>query len=316
MNKRGIDISHHQGDINFESLKGNIDFAMVRTSYGNFYIDKKYKRNIEGLEKINVPYGLYHFSYATTKEEAIGEAKGFLNIIKNYKPLYPVVIDIESSSRTEDVKKDTLVDIADTFCKMIEEKGYYVMIYSNLNYFETKLNSPALNKFDKWVAQWKDKFTYKGNAGMWQYSSKGKMPGISGNVDLDISFRDYPSIIKNKNLNNYKDTGNNTSNNEINYVVKKGDTLTSIAKKYNTTWKVLASYNNISNPNKIYPGQIIKIPNGNSSIKPTTYVVKKGDTLTSIAKKYNTTWRSIYNKNKSVIGNNPNKIYPGQVLTI
>lgn len=317
MSKKGIDISHHQGDINFSKLKGNIDFAMVRTSYGNFHLDKKYKRNIKGLESIGVPYGLYHFSYATNVEEAKGEAKGFINIIKNYKPLYPVVVDIESSSRTQNVKKDTLVDIANTFCEMVEKAGYYVMIYANLNYFETKLNSSKLNKYDKWVAEWRDKFTYGGNAGMWQYTSKGRMPGIEGNVDLDTAFRNYPKIIKEEKLNNYNGVANdnNSNNSEINYVVKKGDTLSKIASKYNTTYQKLAKYNNIKNPNKIYPGQIIKIP-GTNNINPSTYVVKKGDTLSKIASKFNTTWKKIYENNKDVIGSNPNKIYPGQVLKI
>lgn len=317
MSKKGIDISHHQGDIDFNKLKGNIDFAMVRTSYGDFHLDKKYKQNIEGLESIDVPYGLYHFSYATTKEEARSEAKGFLNIIKNYKPLYPVVIDIESSSRTENLKKDTLVDIANIFCKEVQDAGYYVMIYANLNYFETKLNSSILNKYDKWLAEWRDKPTFDKPFGMWQYSSKGSKPGINGNVDLDVAYKDYPKIIKEAKLNNYK-SSNNVDNNfgDINYVVKKGDTLSKIAAKYNMTYIYLAKYNNISNPNRIYPGQIIKIPNKKQDINPTTYVVKKGDTLSSIARKYNTNWKNIYDKNKNIIGNNPNKIYPGMTLKI
>ena len=77
MEKRGIDISHHQGDIDFDTLKGNIDFAMVRTSYGSFYEDKKYKQNILGLERVKIPYGLYHFSYATSVDSAKKEAEGF-----------------------------------------------------------------------------------------------------------------------------------------------------------------------------------------------------------------------------------------------
>lgn len=321
MSKNGIDISHHQGDIDFNKLKGNIDFAMVRTSYGNFHLDKKYKRNIEGLEKIGVPYGLYHFSYATNTEEAKGEANGFLNIIKNYKPLYPVVIDIESSSRTENVKKDTLVDIAKTFCSLVQNAGYYVMIYSNLNYFETKLNSSSLNIYDKWVAEWRNEFTYNGSAGMWQYSSKGKKPGINGNVDLDISFKDYPKIIKDNKLNNYNSNNstNDNANNYISYVVKKGDTLSGIASKYGISWKTLYNDNKSvigSNPNKIYPGQVIKVPSNSNNISPVKYVVKKGDTLSGIASKYGISWKDLYNKNKSVIGSNPNKIYPGQVLNI
>ena len=313
MEKRGIDISHHQGDIDFDKLKGNIDFAMVRTSYGSFYEDKKYKQNILGLERVKIPYGLYHFSYATSIESAEKEAEGFINIIKKYNPTYPVVIDIEASDRTSNVRGDTLVDIADTICRKIEEAGYYAMIYANLDYLNNKLNDSRLDKYDKWLAEWKSKPTYNKNFGIWQYSSKGSIPGINGNVDLNISYKDYPSIIKIV-KEEEKSTDNNMLN-DVNYVVKKGDTLSAIASKYATTYQRLASYNNIKNPNKIHPGQIIRVP-GNIKITPNTYVVKKGDTLSSIAKKYGISWQNLYEKNKTIIGKNPNKIYPGQIFNI
>lgn len=316
MQKKGIDISHHQGDIDFDKLKGNIDFAMVRTSYGSFYEDKKYKRNIKELERVKIPYGLYHFSYATNVESAKKEATGFINIIKKYNPLYPVVIDIESSSRTSNVRNDTLVDITSTICSMIESAGYYVMIYANKDYLTGKLNSSKLDRYDKWLAEWSSKPTYNKNFGIWQYSSKGSLPGIVGNVDLNIAYKDYPSIINNKKSDtSSSDRKEEDSNSVINYVVKKGDTLSAIASKYNTNYKSLAEYNNIKNPNKIYPGQIIKIPN-KTTPTPTTYIVKKKDTLSAIASKYNTTWKKLYEKNKNVIGKNPNKIYPGMVLKI
>ena len=310
MEKKGIDISHHQGDIDFDKLKGNIDFAMVRTSYGLFYEDKKYKKNIQGLEKIGVPYGLYHFSYATSIDEAKKEANSFIKIIKNYNPTYPVVIDIESSSRTSNVRSDALVDITDTICSIIEKAGYYVMIYANLDYLNGKLNSNKLDRYDKWLAQWTDKPTYSKNFGIWQYTSKGNVPGIKGNVDLNISYKDYPSIIGNKKSN---DTIKTSS---INYVVKKNDTLIKIANKYNLSYKALARYNNIKNPNKIFVGQIIKIPSDKSKIKPSTYIVKKGDTLIKIAIKYNLDWKKLYELNKNIIGDNPNLIKVGQVLNI
>ena len=312
MEKKGIDISHHQGDIDFDKLKGNIDFAMVRTSYGAFYEDKKYKQNILGLERVKIPYGLYHFSYATSVDSAKKEAEGFINIIKKYNPTYPIVIDIEASNKTSNVRGDTLVDIADTICRKIEEAGYYAMIYANLGYLNNKLNDSRLDKYDKWLAEWKSKPTYSKNFGIWQYSSKGSIPGINGNVDLNISYKDYPSIIKN--VKEEKSTDNNMLN-DVNYVVKKGDTLSAIASKYGTTYQWLASYNNIKNPNKIYPGQIIRVP-GNIKITPNTYVVKKGDTLSSIAKKYGISWKNLYEKNKTIIGKNPNKIYPGQIFNI
>ena len=97
------------------------------------------------------------------------------------------------------------------------------------------------------------------------------------------------------------------------YTVQAGDTLSGIASKYGTTYQELARINNIANPNVIYPGQVIKI-NGGTVEK--TYTVKSGDTLSGIANKYGTTWKKLYEKNKSVIGNDPNLIKPGQVLKI
>lgn len=312
MNKNGIDISEYQGDISFEELKGNIDFAFVRTSIGNFREDRKYKQNINGLESIGVPYGVYHYSYATNIDEAREEASKFINIIRNYKPLYPAVIDLEANSVNKNVSKSVLNRVAATFCEELEEAGYYAMIYSNKNFFEAVLNESILDKYDKWLGQWTDNPTYNKPFGIWQYTSKGSAPGINGNVDKDIAYKDYPTIIVKQGLNGV-DTGEPITT--INYVVKKGDTLSGIAKEYNTTYQKLALDNNIENPNLIYPGQIIKIYES-GTINPTTYIVKKGDTLSSIAKKYNTTWQAIYNNNKSVIGSNPDIIRPGQVLII
>lgn len=318
MERKGIDISHHQGDIDFDKLKGSIDFAMVRTSYGDFYKDRKYKQNIEGLEKIGVPYGLYHFSYATDVAGAKKEVEGFLNLIKDYKPLYPVVVDMESFETREPISNDTLVEIANTFCSAIEKNGYYAMIYANLDYLNNKLNNNSLNKYDKWLAQWSSKPTYDKEFGIWQYSSSGSKPGINGRVDLDISYKDYPAIIKKNGLNN---TGDNTSNPEVPkpenliYVVKKNDNLTNIASKYGTTYQTLAKYNGIKNPSLIYPGQIIKIPK-EGELKPNTYVIKSGDTLSGIANKFGMSWKTLYEKNKEKIGDDPNLIYPGQTLIL
>lgn len=310
MEKKGIDISYHQGNIDFNKLKGNVDFVMVRTSYGNFYEDKKHKEYIKELEKYNIPYGLYHFSYAISAEESKKEAEKFIKLIKNYNPSYPVVIDIEASSRTDDLRNETLVDITKVFCEKVEKAGYYVMIYANLDYLNNKLNDSSLEKYDKWLAQWSSKPTYNKPFGMWQYSSKGKMPGISGNVDLNISYKDYPNIIK----NNSNEGVQKPDNEYLSYVVKKGDTLSGIASKFNTTYKVLSDYNSIKDPNKIYVNQIIKIPNINESQLPNKYVVKKGDTLVKIANKYKKNWKDIYMKNKKTIGDNPNRIKPGQIL--
>lgn len=107
-----------------------------------------------------------------------------------------------------------------------------------------------------------------------------------------------------------------TPSGETIYVVVKGDTLSRIASLYGTTYQKLAEYNGIANPNLIYPGQHIRIPEASGKVETITYVVKPGDNLSKIAKAYNTSWHKIYEDNKDVIGKNPNLIYPGQKLII
>lgn len=107
-----------------------------------------------------------------------------------------------------------------------------------------------------------------------------------------------------------------TPSGETIYVVVKGDTLSRIASLYGTTYQKLAEYNGIANPNLIYPGQHIRIPGSTGKVETIIYIVKSGDTLSKIAKAYNTSWQKIYADNKNVIGKNPSLIYAGQKLVI
>lgn len=148
----------------------------------------------------------------------------------------------------------------------------------------------------------------------------GKATGVHLHFQIDkggsaSSINPYDYIFNGKELVVSKPT--NPSNGDTVYIVVAGDTLSGIASKYGTTYQKLAEYNGISNPNLILVGQKIRIPNSNSSSSNTIkYTVKKGDSLSGIASKYGMNWNDLYNRNKSVIGNNPNLIYPGQVLTI
>jgi len=151
---------------------------------------------------------------------------------------------------------------------------------------------------------------YIGNNEVIECTSNEKISGkkYGGICKSKLSARKWTTWTKTR----WLDYGKEVSDDYIIYVVKKGDTLSTIAKKYNTTIKTLANLNNIKNVNLIYVGEKIKIPKSSNVIK---YTVKKGDTSSSIAKKYNTTWQKIYKKNKDII-KDPNKIYPGQVITI
>lgn len=200
---KGIDVSSYQGDINWEEAKKNIDFAIIRIGYGNDRVsqdDSKFERNASECERLGIPYGVYLYSYATTIEEAESEVQHTLRLIANKKLKYPVFLDVESDVQKE-LRSDDLIQVIEHYCIKMEEAGYYVGIYANLDWFVNRLDSPKLERFDHWLAQWSTKPTYAKPFGMWQYTSKLSLPGIVGLVDGDIAYKDYPQIIKEKNLN-------------------------------------------------------------------------------------------------------------------
>lgn len=205
---RGIDVSQWQGNITWTSVKkSNIDFAMIRSGYGNLTSqeDPKFKDNIKAAQAQGIPCGTYWYSYATTVEDAYREAEACYQVIKNYKFEYPVVFDIEEN-RQRDLSTATVSGIIEAFCSTLESKGYYVCLYSYANFLNTKVYESTLNRYDIWVAHYttNKKPDFNGKYGMWQYSSTGKVNGISGDVDLNYGYKNYPAIIKSKKINGFK----------------------------------------------------------------------------------------------------------------
>lgn len=205
---KGIDISQHNGNIDFSKVQNEVDFIIIRCSYGFYQEDSKFREYANNCEKYKIPYGFYHYSYARNLDEAKKEVNGMISSIKNYHPTYPIIIDMEDADgwklKNGNPSNDTYVKICDLFCKMLEDNGYYAMIYANNDWFTNRINSNYLDRYDKWLAQWTSKPTYKKNFGIWQYSSSGNVDGINGKVDMDISYKNYPAIIKNKGLNKIK----------------------------------------------------------------------------------------------------------------
>lgn len=207
MSKKGIDVSTWQGDINWNKVKADgIEFAMLRSSFGKENPDKqtdnKFWQNYRNAKAAGVPIGAYHYSYATTVEDAKKEADFFLSIVKGCQFEYPVAFDIEDHSQMY-LGKDRITDIIMTFCERVQAAGYYVSLYTNLNWISNRIDMSRAKAFDVWLAQWNDKPTYTGSFGMWQYTSSGSVSGISGNVDMNIAYYDYPSIIKAAGLNGF-----------------------------------------------------------------------------------------------------------------
>lgn len=205
----GIDVSVYQGDIDWAVVKEHIDFAIIRAGYGKNNIDSKAKQNIRGCEENGIPFGMYWFSYAYTVEMARNEAKYLLDLIKGHTPLLPLYFDFEADSENYakrngvTVTQKLLCDMATAFCEELENAGYYAGIYANNDYIKNKYGETIFKSYDLWYAQW-GVFEPNRLTNLWQHSSTGKVRGISGNVDLDIAYLDFPTLIKEKQLNGYK----------------------------------------------------------------------------------------------------------------
>lgn len=197
----GIDVSEHQGDIDWNAVKNaGIEFAIIRVGYrtyggGEITLDTTFEQNLKNADTAGIKTGVYFFSQAVDPEEAIEEADAVIDAIRPYNITYPVIFDWElisgDSARTDTVTVDNLADACISFCERVKSAGYTPMIYQNKNTTMFKLDLPKLQDYDFWLAEYGDEPTYYYDYQMWQYSSTGKVPGISGEVDMNISFKDY-----------------------------------------------------------------------------------------------------------------------------
>ena len=191
----GLDVSKWQGRINYEKVaSAGVDFVMIKLGGtngidGDYYIDPKFKENIEGFLEQGIPVGVYFYSYARTIEQAKNEANFVLEQIKDYKVTLPIAFDWEnwSSFNKFGISFKTLSACANEFIKTIEKGGYKGVLYSSKNYLEKIWNT---NGNAVWLAHYTDQTDYEGEYIMWQLTSGGVIPGITDNtVDVDILYR-------------------------------------------------------------------------------------------------------------------------------
>ncbi len=203
---KGIDVSKWQSTIDWKKVKADgIDYAIIRAGYGNrtSQEDPMFDTNMVNAQKAGVDRGVYWYSYATTVEDAYKEAEACYQVIKDYSFEYPLIFDIEEPSQAS-LSTATVSAIIDAFCSTMQAKGYYVGIYSYSSFLNTKVYDSILEKYDIAVAHYGVSApAYTKPYGIWQYSSTGSVDGISGNVDLDIAYKDYPFIMASRNLNGY-----------------------------------------------------------------------------------------------------------------
>lgn len=189
----GIDVSSWQGDIDFEKIKNTgVEFIFIRVGYskgtnGEYILDKKFKQNIEGANKYNIPVGIYFYSYADDEEHAINDARWVLEQIKDYKVELPIVFDWENWNEFNEYKISfqKLNDIAFSFISEIEKNGYISVLYSSKKYLD---NIWFNNNYSVWLAHYTDKTNYNGEYNIWQICDNGLIDGIDTYVDIDIMY--------------------------------------------------------------------------------------------------------------------------------
>lgn len=190
--KKIIDVSTHQGKIDWEKVKPQIDGAILRCGYGGdleSQDDAQFKRNADECTRLGIPFGVYIYSYADSVEKAKSEAAHALRLVKGYKLAFPIYLDLEESKTIPGI-----IERANVFGDIIEAAGYWCGVYSSLHWWNTHLKE--LDRFTKWVAQWNKTCDYKGSSlDMWQYTDKGKIDGISGYVDMNECYRDFPAVL-------------------------------------------------------------------------------------------------------------------------
>ena len=317
----GIDVSGWQGNIDFRQVKeSGIDIVYIKASQGqrkNDYLEQNYeKAKANGLK-----IGYYHYVTARTVEQAKIEATFFASVISGKTVDCKLAMDFESFGN---LSNSQINQISKTFLEtLVEITGKEAIIYSNTYNARTVFSQELANRYALWVAQYgvsSPTNNGKWNTWVgWQYSDTGTIPGINGYVDRNKFTKD---ILLNTSEEIPNITPPDETNSYINYTVKRGDTLSEIALRYNTTVNILTSINNISNPNLIYIGQVLKIPSNGESNNVVdennycciiNYKIKRGDTLSRIASNNNTTVSTLVSLNNI---SNPNLIYAGNIIKI
>ena len=188
---KGIDVSKYQGTINWSQVAASgIKFAFVKVGSTYSGMDPTFPYNMSQAQANGIKTGAYIYSYATNTEMAALEAQLVIQWLSAYQVSMPVVFDIEDACH-KNLSPAEINSIINTFCVLVDAAGYYPVVYSYKNFFNSKIGA---SPWDKWVAQFGDSLDY-GSCAFWQHSSKGSVPGIAGKVDLNYQYKDYSKLI-------------------------------------------------------------------------------------------------------------------------
>ena len=321
---QGIDVSNWQGYIDYEQVRNSgIEVVYIKASQGTNIKDAYFDINYENAKANGLQVGFYHFLTATNTEEAEAEANFFVSVISGKTPDCKLVLDYETFGG---VGREEINNIARAFMERVESlTNKEIIMYSDLSNAQNTFDKSLAEDYGLWIAYYGNYNNLANFETSWeeyigvQYTDRGNVNGINGNVDRDLYteeiFLDEKSEISDN-------SGSNQPMNteSIEYTVQNGDTLSQIARRYGMTVQEIVDINNIQNPDLIYPGEKLRIltnsttqgneERGTGSI---IYTVKRGNTLSQIARAYNVSVEHIVELNDI---EDPNLIYPGQKLRI
>ncbi len=315
----GIDVSIYQGNIDFKKIKNDgIEVVYIRSSEGENFVDPNYERNYREAKENGLKVGFYHYVTARTEEEARRQAEFFVSTIGGKSPDCKLAMDFENFGN---LTKSEVNKIGLAFLNRVKELSKKeVVLYSDA-YAASFVWEGETTTFPLWIAQYEvnepqnngNWETWEG----WQYSDKGEINGINTYVDRDkftkeILLSDNSELPKPEKPEEPENPEEEPKTKTI--IIKWGDTLSQLALDYHTTVEELVKLNNIANPNLIYAGCPLIVPNNESKKSDTQiYIVKKGDTLSEIARIFDTSVLQIAKDNNI---KNVNLIFPGQKLVI
>lgn len=310
---QGIDVSEWQGNIDFEAVKNaGIEAVYIRSSEGNDYVDHYFETNYAKAREAGLRIGFYHYVTARTVEEGTQQARFFASVVSSKEIDLRLAMDFEAFGN---LSVEEINEISEAFLTTLEEvTGKEAVIYSDASNARDVFSRELAESYPIWVAEYFAQEPF--DNGKWetwvgfQYTDRGIVSGISGSVDRDeftngIFLDERTTLPESEN----KPVTERTTE----YTVRRGDTLTKIALEFDTTVERLVEENNIANPNLIFPGQILRITNAPNPVRTVEYIVRRGNTLSQIARDYGTTVAALAQENNIA---NPNLIFPGQVLRI
>jgi GH25 family lysozyme M1 (1,4-beta-N-acetylmuramidase) len=185
----------------------DVEFVMIRAARGHIsnarpmIEDTRFREYIEGAQAAGLDVGVYFYSYARSVNEARREAEFLVEVIGDLELTYPVVFDIEDPIH-ERMSMELITAMVEAFFEVLMDNGFFPMLYSYKFFLETKIDPEVLDTYAVWLAQWTSRPTYERAFHIWQYTDKGRVPGINGDVDLNISYIDFPAVLRKYGLNN------------------------------------------------------------------------------------------------------------------